>query len=109
MPENWMTTEQEITMPHTPGPWRLHPENIPYVICGEDGPSFGLITYAGSMDEIMADARLMAAAPDLLAILKAAAEDDVVQWHDGLRPCRPRGDSEGRGTAMTTVSRKSST
>ena len=29
------------------------------------------------------DARLIAAAPTLLAILKAAAEDDVVQWHDG--------------------------
>ena len=30
-----------------------------------------------------AERRLADAAPDLLAILKAAAEDDTVQWHDG--------------------------
>jgi hypothetical protein len=37
---------------------------------------------AGPIEEMMANARLIAAAPDLLAVLKAAAEDDTIQWHD---------------------------
>lgn len=88
-----MTTEQEITMPHTPGPWtcdvdeaiggsiQVYPEGHflePWIadVKGEHvGPQ--------SREEIKANARLIIAAPDLLAILKAAAEDDTVQWHDG--------------------------
>ena len=38
---------------------------------------------ADDISTVEANAALIAAAPTLLAILKAAAEDDVVQWHDG--------------------------
>ena len=38
---------------------------------------------ADDVSTVEANAALIAAAPTLLAILKAAAEDDTVQWHDG--------------------------
>jgi hypothetical protein len=62
-------------MAHTPGPWTLHLDSIPYVNCGEAGPAFGPVVMAGSVDEMMANARLIAAAPDLLEACKA-----MMQW-----------------------------
>jgi hypothetical protein len=58
---------------HTPGPWTLSPHGIPYVNCGEHGPAYGPIVMAGPIEEMMANARLIAAAPDLLAELGRAA------------------------------------
>lgn len=53
---------------HTPGPphtpWTMHDVNIPYIICGERGPSFGPITMAGTTAEMMAIATVMHAAVD---------------------------------------------
>ncbi len=61
-------------MARTPGPWTMHPEGIPYVNCGESGPSFGPVVMAGSIDEMLADARLIAVAPEMLAALRDVAE-----------------------------------
>jgi hypothetical protein len=57
-------------MAHTPGPWTLHVAEIPYVHCGEKGPTFGPVVMAGSMEEMMADARLIAAAPDMYDLIE---------------------------------------
>lgn len=56
--------------PHTP--WRMHPQGIPYIICGADGPSFGPITNAGTAAEMLAIATAMHAAPNLLFTLIGA-------------------------------------
>jgi hypothetical protein len=77
-------------MTHTPGPWTLHPGGIPYVKCGDDGPAFGPVVMAKGLSEMMANARLIAAAPDLLAALKALVPADFDEhpgdfaqdWHD---------------------------
>lgn len=71
-------------MTHTPGPWLINfdPEDDerPLEIVTRDRDHrIAFLASDGNPD----DARLVAAAPTLLAILKAAAEDDVVQWHDG--------------------------
>ena len=53
----------------TPGPWRIRSDSS----CSVEGPDGKLITIvcAGSVQKDAADARLIAAAPDLLAALEA--------------------------------------
>lgn len=56
-------------MSHTEGPWRLAPNNIPMVLTG----TYLMVadTYCNGVfsdEEQMANARLIAAAPDLLAL-----------------------------------------
>lgn len=61
-------------MPHTPGPWKAESRNygMARVLCGRRVIA-GSIT--GEPDgEAMANARLIAAAPDLLAACKEAAQ-----------------------------------
>lgn len=60
------------TPPHTP--WKMHPDGLPYIICGSDGPSFGPITFAGTRADMMVIATVMHAAPEMLAACKAARE-----------------------------------
>ena len=71
-------------MTHTPGPWLINfdPEDDERpleIVTSDRDHRIAFLASDGNPD----DARLISAASDLLAILKAAAEDDVVQWHDG--------------------------
>lgn len=63
---------------HTPGPWDVVFDSCSAPKCGGewviDGPPSG----AHGQFELEADARLIAAAPDLLAALKALAEVDLL-------------------------------
>ena len=68
----------------TPRPWLINfdPEDDRRpleIVTSDRDHRIAFLASDGNPD----DARLMTAAPDLLAILKAAAEDDAVQWHDG--------------------------
>lgn len=87
---------------HTPGPWQARSEYEPWLIIGNvdgeilhDGPSFSyteICEVIGGDDarEALANARLIAAAPDLLAL--------AIQYRDDLkRP--PNGDSVERRLA----------
>lgn len=75
---------------HTPGPphtpWTLHSGGIPYIMCGERGPSFGPVTMAGTQAEMMAIATISHAAADLLAALKLLVAD-VADYEPWQRPC----------------------
>lgn len=76
-------------MMHTPGPWQAAIEDEPISdgvsivgplhVCGEDGPSQYIATLHGYTDDFiafnMANAHLIAAAPDLLEALKACLEE----------------------------------
>ena len=71
-------------MTHTPGPWLINfdPEDDERpleIVTSDRDHRIAFLASDGNPD----DARLISAASDLLAILKAAAEDDTVQWHDG--------------------------
>lgn len=71
-----MTDTNRTTDPvsHTPGPWHLLPKN-PLCIESRHG-NIGLVNLARASE---ADARLIAAAPDLLEVLR-----DVVQYGGGM-------------------------
>lgn len=58
---------------HTPGPWvfQAHDHWLPAVVIGESVWHAGLVTGRERPGEHEANARLIAAAPDLLAALKA--------------------------------------
>lgn len=71
------------TATHTPGPWQQHDDVPPYgkdyaaTVWGSAGPGYGLIADcrgcgAGTPNERIANARLIAAAPELLAALLGA-------------------------------------
>ena len=74
---------------HTPGPWEYDYGIVPpdgpekysdiYVI-GDDREPIIIAEFNNCIPEGLANARLIAAAPDLLAVLKHA-----VHWHDQLR------------------------
>lgn len=75
-PQNMNTTEKAQ---HTPGPWTIHPKSASKVAdsngetvaaCGRIG-----VTNAEVYSRVLADARLIAAAPDLLAACIALKED----------------------------------
>lgn len=79
-------------MSHTPGPWRLIPpeegHHTPLVQRGTEG---GFSVLGVSRDRELADARLIAAAPDLLAALieaefivkSAATKEKITNSLDG--------------------------
>lgn len=94
------------TSTHTPGPWRTeigdralyHIHERRLILARREGDPDGVITIAkmsqGFTDNSEADARLIAAAPDLLAALKTAAQainpPDIggialVTWNDRLK------------------------
>ena len=75
---------------HTPGPWTVNDGEIVgggFVL----GMVYGAISDVGSDHECHANARLIAAAPDLLAALKAMMDvqdsTDDCWCDDGVRPC----------------------
>jgi hypothetical protein len=60
-------------MPHTPGPWKYD---------NEEGCGFEVISYSGTICQIEscdeeADARLIAAAPEMLEALKAVRQGQL--------------------------------
>ncbi len=63
---------------HLHTPWRVMP-GIPYLACGDVGPTFGPITLSAhcSADEMQAMAVCMAAAPEMLLALKTARNQCV--------------------------------
>jgi len=77
---------------HTPGPWAFDPDDFTEVfnpdsgamICkvleADDFPCLEEGTHGDVQDECLANARLIAAAPDMLEALKAAKETIRV-WH----------------------------
>ena len=57
---------------HTPGPWKIEGDNI----YGPNGQRIADV-WSGYEDEIHADARLIAAAPELLAALREMVAGDA--------------------------------
>jgi hypothetical protein len=78
---NITTTASAQTASHTPGPWRMVEEGgVAYVLNHGDRAPQGIISItlkgAGmNYSEAFANARLIAAAPDMLEVLKL-----VLQW-----------------------------
>ena len=76
---------------HTPGPWDVEPKGSRHFVDGADGLTVAYLDRAGVREraEIEANARLIAAAPELLAALEsiAAIVPDVMskQAEDGFR------------------------
>lgn len=74
---------------HTPGPWaaRKDPEGL--AIVGGSGEYPGLPEYVGMIKNIYgrdeANARLIAAAPELLEALKEIHADTSLWWTPGMR------------------------
>ena len=74
---------------NTPGPWKVYDPEMPgtKATYGIDGPQGQPVVYFGITHNdginLLADARLIAAAPDLLAALQEVAEWDKV----GAFPC----------------------
>lgn len=78
-------------MGHTPGPWYANGDCIE--ADGPEGPrdiTLAVVTGTRAGHEVAADARLIAAAPDLLASLKAIVEasqfEGEVAWLEKLWP-----------------------
>lgn len=73
-----------FTSDHTPGPWRVEDEQF---VSAKDGPIFGGAATQRSDDENHANARLMAAAPEMYTALAIAetflglADDSCAEWN----------------------------
>jgi hypothetical protein len=67
---------------HTPGPWVAETSGLPLAVTTEDGRH--LATVYPSRDEGRANARLIAAAPDLLAALRTMVDAFNVKDIDPL-------------------------
>lgn len=75
-----------MTAKHTPGPWRLH-KRFTFNVEGPDGRTIARVNWDDeTYDEAIANANLIAAAPDLLAAVKEAVE--IIQdFADSLCGC----------------------
>lgn len=78
---------------HTPGPWKVGGQITPFdrEIIGPNGEDIGLVNLSNGADEptiypLEANARLIAAAPDLLLALQTVMGDAVhgqgMKWSD---------------------------
>lgn len=81
--------EMAVTVKHTPGPWQIEGRydielGSLYLSTMHPMPIFELQPLVGNRDEHMANALLIAAAPDLLAEAKRAAE--VMERHIYPKP-----------------------
>ena len=74
------------TAQHTPGPWTMD-RGTPLVVMDRRGAYVaqcdGISATIGSTEEMIANANLIAAAPDLLAALKAIVGECDGGTHDG--------------------------
>lgn len=79
-------------MSHTPGPWTVLNHAHPLIVRGEDARSSQSIAYGAaettqlmqtgmSVEEVRANAHLIAAAPDMLSMLEA-----VIRHDEALKP-----------------------
>lgn len=62
---------------HTPGPWRVHHDEDDeecWVELDDNEPGHAIVAVVEEQDESVANAHLIAAAPDLLEALKAAKQ-----------------------------------
>lgn len=85
-------TSSSIVRPHTPGPWHLLPQNS---LCIE-APS-GNVALCNLARESIADARLIAAAPELLAALsELVATKELHDQLEVLKPLNPAREEEYR-------------
>ncbi len=80
-----MTKASNTTKQHTPGPWGLcddRKDGVSVITSGgDDGRSIAFIELVDvSEPELEANARLIAAAPDLLAALEAMVAADEHGW-----------------------------
>ena len=98
---------------HTPGPWSITRDGF-YVVAGKEAPGHAARSICASCSPETwrrADALLIAAAPDLLAALRAVPElpsdwpsDDAVgafaeafrAWEEAARAALARASGEGR-------------
>lgn len=80
---------------HTPGPWQQHDNVYPYgpsyaaTVWGPEGPGHGLIADCRQsllMYEAVANARLIAAAPELLAAIKRLMKRPECQCSHNANP-----------------------
>lgn len=84
-----------VSAPFTPGPWRIdlhgegHNRNKLFAIEAKD--HFGIMRWVvdrvrgGNKQQTLANARLIAAAPDLFAVLKGIANADQSTWEPEYR------------------------
>jgi hypothetical protein len=92
---------------HTPGPWTLEISDVPQTnkpfcgICGADGAGIVYATLRAP-GELIANARLIAAAPDLLAALQA-----LHACHRGFSSSPDWGalDDEARAAAESAIAK----
>jgi hypothetical protein len=105
---------------HTPGPWKFHrsvrASNFGGYRAGVFGPEAALVAYAhgGNSDDrdvAEANARLIAAAPDLLAALRRlVAEDNLHAYQqavDAIAKADPEGPSQGQRAERISASVRS--
>lgn len=76
---------------YTPGPWRIHKYSTDLVkdaerIVGADGSSVVMDVYGKSLENADANARLIAAAPDLLEALEYCLKQCVASGHVSAEP-----------------------
>lgn len=55
---------------HTPGPWRINPRAATRIVAGDDDTIATAACQSNLLEQHAANARLIAAAPDMLAALK---------------------------------------
>lgn len=79
---------------HTPGPWKIEPELFKYYFQITSEKSKVASCHAGSnkqtdekSDELCANARLIAAAPDLLEALQLLIAAERISAKDGATAC----------------------
>ena len=79
------TTMNTPTFKHTPGPWHTSPNIKSHSVCDQYGTTVAVVgnAFGVSHERRLADARLIAAAPDLLASLKALV---VIAGTNGVDP-----------------------
>lgn len=82
---------------HTPGPWRPCEETMVRVVVADNGRWIADCDFEGPPSESDANARLIAAAPDLLAALEdAAASLDTILGDPRMDAAMLSGDRYGR-------------
>lgn len=77
-----------MTTMHTPGPWTVsQPTDELHAIRGENGRIVADVGYSGTLDGDAANARLIAATPDLLNALMALSviADSSLDYRPGFR------------------------
>jgi hypothetical protein len=70
-----------MSLQHTPGPWHAHHDHGWLVVESDNGDLYVKVEKGSAARKHMADARLIAAAPDLLAVLQEL-EESSCYWSE---------------------------